>query len=128
METKRVFSGAPWEELVSYCRAIKKGPFIAVSGTAPIKDGQVFGRDDARTQTLRCLEIIENALKEFGLTRADVIRTRMFVIDISKWEDYGLAHGEFFRGQPPATSMVEVKALIDPHMMIEIEADAIAGS
>ena len=123
---KRVFSGAPWEETISYCRAIQSGPFVAVSGTTSMKDGAVFGAGDSSAQTTRCLEIIEEALKQLGLTRANIIRTRMFVTDITLWEKFGRAHGEFFHGHPPATSMIGVKSLISPELLNEIEADAVA--
>lgn len=90
-----------------------------------MRDGRVHAPGDPLTQTQRCLEIIEEALRELGLDRRSIIRTRLLVTDISRWEDYGRAHGEFFRGCEPATTMVEVSALIDPSMMIEIEADAV---
>jgi enamine deaminase RidA (YjgF/YER057c/UK114 family) len=89
-----------------------------------MKDGQVFAFGDPYKQTLRCLEIIEDALKKLNLDRTNIIRTRMFVTDISKWESYGKAHGEFFKNSPPATSMYEIKSLISPDLLIEIEADA----
>lgn len=91
-----------------------------------MKDGDVYGVGDATAQTRRCLEIIEEAIAQLGLDRSHIIRTRMFVTDISKWESFGRAHGEFFRDHPPATSMIEVKALISPELLIEIEADAVA--
>lgn len=122
----RIQSGAPWEASVGYCRAVRVGPHIAVSGTAPVgEDGQVVGVGDAYAQAKRCLEIIANALAEAGATLDDVVRTRMFVTDISQWEAVGRAHGEAFAHTHPATSMVEVAGLIDPDMLVEIEADAI---
>lgn len=90
-----------------------------------MRDGKVFAPSDAYLQAQRCFEIIEESLKSFGLDRSHIIRTRMFVTDISKWEDFGRAHGEFFKDHPPATSMLEVKALISPELLIEVEADAI---
>jgi isochorismate pyruvate lyase len=120
----RVFSGSPWESKVGYCRAIRMGNVIAVSGTTSIKDGQVFAPDIPYKQAQRCLEIIEGALKELGLGRQHIFRTRMFVTDISKWEAFGKAHAEFFGEHPPATSMYQVQKLMDPALMIEIEADA----
>ena len=124
--TKRTFSGAPWEKKVGYCRAIRMGSTIAVTGTAPVEeDGKVFAVNKPYEQAKRCLEIIEKAIAPLGATRQDIIRTRIFVTDISKWQEYGRAHGEFFADYPPATTMVEVKALIDPDMMVEIEADAV---
>ena len=123
---KRVFTGAKWEPLVGYCRAVKSGNFIAVSGCAPVaEDGGVFAPGDAHAQAKRCLEIVVRALRELGAGPEQVVRTRMFVTDISRWQDYGRAHGEVFRDHPPATSMIEVKGLIDPAMLIEIEADAV---
>jgi enamine deaminase RidA (YjgF/YER057c/UK114 family) len=126
MEPKRVFSGAPWEKSISYCRAIRSGPFVAVSGTTSMKNGEVFAPGDPYLQTLRCFEIIEEALASFGLNLSHVVRTRMFVTDISQWESYGKAHGEFFKDHPPAASMLEVKALIRPELLVEVEVDAIA--
>lgn len=126
MAVKRVFSGAPWEKKVGYCRAIRVGNLIFVTGTAPIaEDGSVFGIGDGYAQTKRSLAIIEKALQELGARMSDIVRTRMFVTDISRWEEYGRAHGEIFAGHAPATTMVEVKGLIDPDMLIEIEADAL---
>ncbi len=123
--TRRIFTQSPWEEKISYCRAIRKGSFIAVSGTTSIKNGRVFAPGDAYQQTLCCLAIIEESLQKLGAQRSDILRTRMFVSDISQWELFGKAHGEFFKDCPPATSMLEVKALIDPELLIEIEADAV---
>jgi len=126
MAFERVFSGAPWEKKVGYCRALRAGDRIFVTGTAPVADdGGVFAPGDAYRQTQRCLDIIETALAELGAGLDDVVRTRMFVTDISRWQDYGRAHGERFAERPPATTMVEVRALIDPDMLIEIEADAV---
>lgn len=122
---QRVFSGAPWETRVGYCRAIRSGPLIFVTGTAPVDEsGGVFAPGDAYAQTRRCFQIIEKALLELSASMADVVRTRMFVTDISRWEAFGRAHHEFFADHPPATSMVEIRRLIHPDMLIEIEADA----
>ena len=121
-----VSTGAPWEETVGYCRAVRVGDHVAVSGTAPVgDDGEVVGVGDAYAQARRCIEIIERALTEAGASLEHVVRTRMFVTDISQWEAIGRAHGEAFGAIRPATSMVEVRALIDPDMLVEIEADAI---
>ena len=121
-----VSTGAPWEETVGYCRAVRVGNHVAVSGTAPVgDDGEVVGVGDAYIQARRCIEIIERALAEAGASLEHVVRTRMFVTDISQWEAIGKAHGEAFGAIRPATSMVEVRALIDPDMLVEIEADAI---
>lgn len=121
---KNISSGAPWEDTVGYSRAVKIGSIIEVSGTAPVRDGKVAGID-AYEQTKVCIEIIEEALKEAGASLKDVIRTRMFVTDISKWEEFGRAHGEFFSDIKPATAMIEISQLIDPKMLIEIEATAV---
>lgn len=123
---RHVSSGAPWEETVGYCRAVKMGVHIAVSGTAPVaEDGSVAAVGDAYGQAKRCIEIIENALAELGAGLEHVVRTRMFVTDIKQWEAIGRAHGEAFREIRPASAMVEVSGLIDPDMLVEIEADAI---
>ena len=128
MTAQRVFSKAPWESKVGYCRAIKKGDLIFVTGTAAVNDeGKVFAPGDAYAQAKRCFFLIERALKELGTDLSSVVRTRMFVTDISKWQEFGRAHGEHFRAFPPATTMVEVKALIEPDMLIEIEADAVVS-
>ncbi len=126
MEIKRAFSGAPWESQIGYCRAIRVGDRIFVSGSAPVdEDGRTFAPNQAYEQAKRCLEIIERALKKLDADRTSIVRTRMFVTDIQAWGEFGRAHKEFFGDQVPATSMVEIKSLIDPAMLIEIEADAI---
>ena len=126
MAIERVQTGAPWESVVGYCRAIRTGNQIFVSGTAPVApDGSTFAPGDAYAQAAKCLEIALGALARLGGDVSHVVRTRMFVTDISRWEEYGRAHGEVFRDHPPATSMVEVRALIDPQMLIEIELDAV---
>jgi isochorismate pyruvate lyase len=127
MTFQRVFSGAPWEARVGYCRALKSADRVFVTGTAPVKDGKVYAAGDAYAQARRCLEIIEEALARFGADLSNVVRTRMFVTDISRWEEFGRAHGEAFADHPPTTTMVEVRALIDPEMLIEIEADAVVA-
>jgi len=122
-----ISSGAPWEDIVGYCRAVRIGNVIEVAGTTATVDGQVVGKGDPYLQSKVAFEKIEAALKEAGASMADVVRTRMFVTDISQWEAYGKAHGEFFKTIKPAATMVEVKALIDPDMMVEIEVSAIIG-
>lgn len=120
-----VSSGAPWEAVVGYCRAIRTGPHIAVSGTAPVgDDGNVVGVGDAYQQARRCIEIIAAALEQLDAGLEDVVRTRVFVTDIQQWEDVGRAHGEAFANIRPASTMVEVAALVHPDMLVEIEADA----
>ena len=126
MTFQRTFSKAPWESQVGYCRALRAGELIFVTGTAPVADdGGVFAPGDGYAQARRCLELIRRALHELGADLADVVRTRMFVTDITHWAEFGRAHAEFFAAHPPATTMVEVKALIRPEMLIEIEADAV---
>lgn len=121
-------SGAIWEDKVGYCRAVRVGNHIEVSGTvAADGNGQVVGKDDAYRQTQYILQVIENVLKEAGASLADVVRTRMFVTDISRFAEYGRAHGEFFSSIRPCTSMLEVKGLVAPEFLIEIEATAITG-
>ena len=124
-ERERISSGAKWEPIVGYSRAVKVGNRIYVTGTtATGDDSEIVGIDDAYEQAKQCIRNIEKALNRLGAGLEHVVRTRMFVTDISRWEDYGRAHGEFFREVMPATTMVEVSALIDPRMLIEIEADA----
>ena len=127
-KVRRVFSGAPWEETVGYCRALRVGDRIFVTGTAPVEeDGGVHAPGDALAQTRRCLEIIARALGELGASMEDVVRTRIYVTDISRWSEYGRAHGEVFGDHPCATTMVEVSGLIEPEMLVEVEADAVVG-
>lgn len=128
MTRRRVFSGARWEGEVGYCRALRAGDHVHVSGTAPVAEGGgVHAPGDAYAQAKRCFEIAAKALAEAGADCSHVVRTRMFVTDISRWAEYGRAHREFFGDHPPAMSMVEVKALIDPEMLIEVEVDAVIG-
>jgi enamine deaminase RidA (YjgF/YER057c/UK114 family) len=124
-ERTRISSGAKWESIVGYSRAVKVGNRIYVTGTTALGvDGEIVGIGDAYEQARQCLRNIESALTRLGAGLEHVVRTRMFVTDISRWEEYGRAHGEFLKEVMPATTMVEVKALIDPRMLIEIEADA----
>ncbi|MBA2938044.1 RidA family protein [Paenibacillus sp. CGMCC 1.16610] len=125
MTRTKVFTGSPWEPTVGYCRAIRVGNRIEVAGTTAMRDGEVVGVGSAYEQARYVLETIEKALLELGATMSDVIRTRMFVTDISLWEEFGRAHGEYFRDVQPVATMVEVKALIDPRLMIEIEVEAL---
>lgn len=122
---QRVSSGAPWEAQVGYCRAIRMGDQIHISGTAPVDAQGNVASSDGYAQAKRCLEIVQTALQSLGTGCHAVVRTRMFVTDIARWEEFSRAHQEFFSTHPPATTMVQVSALIDPAMLIEIEADAI---
>lgn len=118
-------SGAPWEEIVGYSRAVKVGNLVEVTGTVAINENnEVVGKDDAYAQTRFIIEKIGRVLEQTGFSLKDVIRTRIFVTDISRWEEIGRAHGEFFKSIKPCTTMVEVKGLISPDYLVEIEATA----
>lgn len=124
-ERQKISSGAKWESIVGYSRAVRVGTRIYVTGTTALDaDGEIVGIGDAYAQTVQVLRNIEQALKRLGAGLEHIVRTRMFVTDISRWEEYGRAHGEFLRDVMPATTMVEVSSLIDKRMLIEIEADA----
>jgi len=124
----RLGSGAPWEGIVGYSRVVVRGDAAWVSGTTSLVDGTVAHPGDAAAQTRQVLVMIGQALERAGFTLNDVVRTRMFVTDISRWEEVGRAHGEVFGDIRPATSMVQVAALIDPDMLVEIEAEAVRGA
>ena len=125
IERQKITSGAKWESIVGYSRAVRVGKRIYVTGTTALgDDGEIVGIDDAYAQAVQCFKNIEGGLQRLDAGLEHIVRTRMFVTDISRWEEYGRAHGEFLRDVMPATTMVEVSALIDRRMLIEIEADA----
>ena len=122
----RQFTGTPWEPEVGYCRAVRAGNHIFVSGTAPVDDeGNTFAPGDGYAQAKRCFQIIQRTLQAMDADLSNIVRTRMYVTDINRWQEYGQAHQEFMGAYPPATAMVEVRALIAPDMLIEIEVDAL---
>lgn len=128
MPTQRVQTGSPWESRYGYCRALRAGDHIYLTGTAPIDpDGSTHAPGDARAQTLRCFQIIERALRELGCDRTAIVRSRMYVTDITRADEFGAAHREFFGGHRPCLTMVEVGGLVSPDMLVEIECDALAG-
>ena len=122
--TRRVSSGAPWEPIVGYSRAVAAGDHVYVTGCTSQVEGKVLHVGDAYEQTRQAIRNIESALAELGAGLADVVRTRIYVTDISRWEDYGRGHGDAFGAVLPATTMVEISRLIDPDMLVEVEAIA----
>lgn len=122
--TKKVSSGAPWEAVVGYSRAVAAGDFVFVSGCTSIVDGELVHEGDPEAQASQCIANVAAALEQLGAGLPDVVRTRMFVTDISRWREYGAGHGKAFGTTMPATSMIAVAGLVDPRMLIEVEAVA----
>jgi enamine deaminase RidA (YjgF/YER057c/UK114 family) len=125
MERTNYSSGAQWEDIVGYSRAVKVGNIIEVAGTTAVENGEIVGKGDFYLQTKTILQKIEKVLHETGASMENVVRTRVYVTDISHWEEVGRAHGEFFRTIKPASAMIEISALIDPEMLVEIEVTAV---
>lgn len=128
MDVERTFSGADWEDQAGYCRAIRAGDRVLVSGTAPVaEEGGVAAPGDATGQARRCWAIVEQALADLDAAMADVVRTRMYVSDADVWEEVAEVHGERFGDHPPATTLVVVDALVDADFLVEVEAEAVVG-
>ncbi len=127
MERQLISSGTKWEDIVGYSRAVRIGNVIEVAGTTAMDGDQLIGKDDMYAQSKFIFEKIEKALQQAGASMTDVVRTRMYVTDISRWEEVGRAHGEFFRSIKPASTMVEISGLVNPDMLVEIEVTAIVS-
>lgn len=128
MARHNVSTGGPWESKVGYSRAVRVGQSISVSGSTAMTPSGIVGKGDPYAQTIQTFKTIEAALKQAGASLSDVVRTRIYMTDIEQWQEVGRAHGEIFGAIRPATTMVEVKRLIDPDMLLEIEADAIVST
>jgi len=127
MKRQLISSGTKWEDIVGYSRAVRVGNIVEVAGTTAMDGNQLIGKDDMYAQSKFIFEKIEKALHEAGASMAEVVRTRMYVTDISRWEEVGKAHGEFFRSIKPASTMVEISGLVNPDMLVEIEVTAIVS-
>ncbi len=125
MSRQNVSTGGPWEGKIRYSRAVRMGAHVQVSGTTAMTPSGLVGKGDPYAQTIQALKTIEMALQQAGASMADVVRTRIYMANIDQWQEVGRAHGEVFGSIRPATTMIEVKRLIDPDMLVEIEADAI---
>lgn len=128
MARHNVSTGGPWESKIGYSRAVRVGQSISVSGSTAMTPSGIVGKGDPYAQTIQMFKTIEAALKQAGASLSDVVRTRIYMADIDQWQEVGRAHGEIFGTVRPATTMVEVKRLIDPDMLVEIEADAIVSA
>lgn len=128
MKRLNISSGTKWENVVGYSRAVRIGNTVEIAGTTTIEKGKVVGLNDAYTQTKVIIQKIEKVLIETGASLKDVVRTRIFVTDITRWKEVGKAHGEFFEDIKPVTTMIEIKSLIDPEMLVEIEVTAITNN
>lgn len=127
MARQNVSTGGPWEGKIGYSRAVRVGAHVSVSGSTAMTPSGLIGKGDPYAQTIQTLKTIEVALQQAGATLGDVVRTRIYMANIDQWQEVGRAHGEIFGSIRPATTMVEVKRLIDPDMLVEIEADAVIG-